>query len=160
MDSTTLQFLAEENHWRYQSVSLHFGIYTQSSCSCLAQSRQTDAVLPSFPFPNSTTGAGAQANCPSLLLNFVISPDPVLNITIHDQIIHTGHCFTQKMLFLTSTDTLESSVQWLMRCFNVLKPVHFLLCRVLLSSLQTPSHTLPRTKINREPTRAKTSPVD
>lgn len=39
---------------KHQSHSLHFVFYTLSSgsCFCFAQSRQTDPVLPSFPYQN------------------------------------------------------------------------------------------------------------
>lgn len=82
---------------KYQSYSLHFVFYTLSSgsCSCFAQSRQIDPVLPSFPYQNSKTRAGRLADCPHCCWTWWCL---MLKIIFLYRIICTGHCFIQQLL--------------------------------------------------------------
>lgn len=91
------------SHWakvlkmehKHQRHSFHFVFYTLSSgsCSCFAQSRLIDAVLPSFPYQNSETGAASLAGCPTLLLNLTAPLALMLNVMFLYCIRRTAHCF-------------------------------------------------------------------
>lgn len=96
------------------STPIHFVFYTISSESwsrCFAQSRQVDAVLPSFPDQNSETGSGSLARLSdtaaeldqSLLLRNVcilrcMWSSLVASLAPADTLEFCVQCFTRRLL--------------------------------------------------------------
>lgn len=93
-----LQLLEPILHWgkilkmesKHQSHSLHFVFYTLSSgsCFCFSQSRQTDPVLPSFPFQNRKAARQSDRLAHVIVLN------DVWCITTLHCVIYTSTCLS------------------------------------------------------------------
>lgn len=116
---------------KYQNHSFHFVFYTlsPSSCFCFTQSRQTDTVLPSFPYQNSLAGTSSLADCVTAVeLGDASGSD---NKDVSVQV--TGLCNSCFADLSSCTGVLSSVIYGL---FYVVMPAHFFLCQVLLCWLK------------------------